>query len=370
MFDQMEEMAAYEARQDEIEAAMETLEAHRAEFEALAEDLDAAALGARRLFTEERFRPMRYTADDVHRAFEAVGYPQRHKRDPKTYVDIMVRAAQYLAGEEEDQRAHLARQLMMMLPEYVSAGRYLDGWLIQYSAFQMVEAPEQGNPFLAEMFQHGFEEWAEQIDGEQEALLQELGADRSGIEGMNIDEVEAWFQEAMADPEKKALVEAYYADHPLMSDQAEAEMWERERDALFLLERDDADCLYLSPEEVDPWMPVLKERLDPLGAQARQAAEQGTLDDLDITEAVGKVLVDISKEMAPAVFTPERIERLMTDLKAYRRVLLEAGEGESAMYAHAATRMLEWEDPPAENRMLVAICFASLSVRLREEEED
>ena len=247
----------------------------------------------------------------------------------------------------------------------MSDGRYLDAWLIQVSAFQMVEAPDESNPFLFEMFNHGFAEWASQVDSQQEALLRELGVDRSADAGMSIDEVEAWLQAQMADPGKKAQLEAYYAAHPMMHDQAEAEFRELEHGTLQLLERDDADCLYLSPEEVDPWVPVLMERLEPIKAQARQAAAQGDWDDPRILEATGKILVEAAQEMVPAIFTPERLDQLLADLKDYRRDLLDTGEKEAAMYAHAALIMLEREDIPIdENRLLIGICFASLRLMM------
>jgi hypothetical protein len=78
----------------------------------------------------------------------------------------------------------------------------------------------------------------------------------------------------------------------------------------------------------------------------------------------GKVLVEVAREMVPAIFTPERLGRLVADLKEYRRHLLEAGEKEATMYAHAAFAMLEREETTSENPLLIAICFASLRLML------
>ena len=108
---------------------------------------------------------------------------------------------------------------------------------------------------------------------------------------MSIDEAEAWIRAQMADPAKKARLEAYYADHPMLSDQAQAEMWELERDLFNLLERDDADALYLSPEEVNPWLPILLELLAPVEAQAQQATERGEPDVSELRS--GAYLMDI-----------------------------------------------------------------------------
>jgi len=363
LLEQVEELAAYEALHDEIEAATQALEAHRPEFETLMKDGIAAMDHAQRLFSEERFLPMRYTAADVHRAFEAVGYPSRY-REELTEEDIETLVAAILHLADEDQRLHLARQLLMLLPEYVSAERYLDAWLIQYSAFQMLEAPDESNPFLFVMFNLAFAEWASQVDSQQEALLHALGMDRSAVAGMNVDEVEAWLQAQMADPAKKAQVEAYYAAHPMMSDQAEAEIMELERGTLSLLERDDADPLYLSPEELKPWVPVLLERLAPIQEQARQAAERGEWKDPGTLRAMGDILVEVAREMVPVVFTPERLDRLVAELRDYRRRLLDEGEGQAAMHAHAAFMTLEREETPAENPLLIGICFASLRLMM------
>lgn len=62
LLDQLEDMAAYEAMRDEIEAAAQVLEAHPAELEALMQDNIAAMEHAHRLFSEERFAPMWWTA--------------------------------------------------------------------------------------------------------------------------------------------------------------------------------------------------------------------------------------------------------------------------------------------------------------------
>ena len=86
--------------------------------------------------------------------------------------------------------------------------------------------------------------------------------------------------------------------------------------------------------------------------------------DPETLAAMRKSLIGVAREMAPLVFTPERLDQLRADLKGYRRRLLEGGEGEAAMHAHAALAMLEREENPAENPLLIAICFASLRLLL------
>jgi hypothetical protein len=354
------ELVTYKEMGDEIEAAVQTLEAHRAEFEALVEDLALAHERAERVFAEERFVPFRFSAADVHRAFEAVGYPQRYRSDLKKDAEIFLKAILHLTGEDEDYRMRMARRLMMQLPDYVAAGRYLDGWVIYYSAFGMLETPEESNPFLVEMFQYGLDDWAGQVDAQGERLMRDLGIDLSAGAEMMVEEVEAWLEEQMADPGKRAELEAYYAAHPMMRAEAEAQMRGLEEGVFSLLEREDADVLYLAPEELEPWVKRVMERLEAMQASALDAVERGELDDPEVLQALSDALVETVKEMAPAIFTPERLDKLVADLRGYRRELLAAKEREAAMYAHAAYTLLEQVEDPGESFLLLGICYASL----------
>ena len=174
-----EEIAAYNAMSDEIEAAAHILEAHYAEFEKLMSDSATAMDQALRVFSEERFASMRCTPEDIHRAFEAVGYPSQFPREGgEKDMETLFAATQYLVDDME-RRFDLARQLLMTLPEYVAAGRYLDGWLIQYSAYRMTEVPDESNPFLFAMFNLAFEEWAHRVEEQRESLMRELGLDKA-----------------------------------------------------------------------------------------------------------------------------------------------------------------------------------------------
>ena len=71
-------------------------------------------------------------------------------------------------------------------------------------------------------------------------------------------------------------------------------------------------------------------------------------------------MMDVSKEMAVALSTAERVARLVQVIKVYRRDLLAAKETEAAMYAHGGLLSLEHIRDPAENPLLIGICFASL----------
>jgi hypothetical protein len=198
------------------------------------------------------------------------------------------------------------------------------------------------------------------MDSHQEALFQELGPDRSAVSGMDIDELDACVQERMADPDRRAELEAYFDAHPQFRDRAQAEIWDLDHNALWLLERDDADCLYLPLEEVLLWLPVFRERLGPLEARFYQAMERGDRDDAGPLRGVIDVLMQTARETVPAIFTRERVDRLVADLRHYRHDLMAAGEREAGMWAHAASLTLEHEDIPSENPLLIGICYPSL----------
>ncbi|MCP4540486.1 MAG: SEC-C domain-containing protein [Chloroflexi bacterium] len=353
-------------RYDKILAASEALEAHRADFYEMMEDEWAAGERAHDLFSEERFVPMRYTADDVHRAFEAVGYPLWYQDKPDDKESETIAAAiLHLAGDTA-QRMDLAQRLMISLPEYVSAGRYMDAWLVQFSAMQTTEAPNYVNPFLFEMFNYGFSEWSRQIKNQQETALRELGIDPSEFAKMDVEKAESWLRVQLDDPSKMDRLNEYYETHTMIHDQFKSTANELGRGALLLVERDDAVDFYLPPQEVDPWEALLNERLEPIDARIRQAIEQKGWRNRDLLNEMNEILVRVAQEMIPVIFVPERIEQLQSDLRRYRRRLEKAGEREAAVYAHAALISLEHPDPLASNRFLIGICYVSLRLRVME----
>jgi hypothetical protein len=281
-------------------------------------------------------------------------------------AESIVAAILHLA--DHDLRMRLARHLTMLLPEYVAQQHPLDAWLIQFSGFQMIEAPDKSNPFLFEMFLSGYNEWVDQIADQRAAAMRLIGLDPDKIiDGeADITGFEDWVQERIADPATQARLEAYLDEHPMLHEQTQAEAMELEDGSLLLLEREDAGPLFLSPEEVEPWLEPLSDRLRPLEALAVQAVREGRVDDPQLHQEMRKVLAELSREMATRVFTPERIEQLAETLRAYRQKLRDAGEKQAALYAQGGLLELEHEPNPADNRLLIAICLVSLRVAFRE----
>jgi len=363
--DRLETMAAYLAKQDEINAAMETLEEYRPAFEKMMADPQSAMERALRLCSEERFDDVRIAAEDLKGAFEVVGYPTPgpeglDERDMR----IMVEAAIHLAGDEEDRFA-LSRRLMLAVPEYVAAGRYKDAWLLQYSAYRLAEEPRESNPFMFGMVELALEAWGKQVREGQDALFAELDVGWSQSTGGSLQEALALAEDLAGDSEKVARLERFYEEHPEMRSMAEEQVIELEREAAALLEREDATVIIPSPSETMPWLRVFIERTAPLQDRAQSQMEVGGAPDEELARGAQETLVTVLREMVAEVYTTERVEELVADLKAYRRELRAGGEDQAAQRVDSALILTAGGVRPEESGFLLATCYASMRLALR-----
>ncbi len=359
---------AYMERQTEIEAASKALEAHRGDFEKLANDGQEYQQQSHALFAEERFAPLRFTADEVRRAFDQVGQPPNMAADDR-FVEKLRATILHLATKER--RSQLAMSLLLHLPDYVAAGRPLDACILQECAYLTSDAPGDSNPFLFQMFSHGYDAWAAEQRARDEALLREVGIDLPRLEGMSLDEIDALLREQQANPAVLARMEAMMQAHPEQQARAAANFEEMQRNSVSLLEREDAAGLLLSPEDFLPWMPRLNECM--AGIVATFPVSSDSVPDPSAGDTLASALWPIIGEMAGAIFTAERRQQLLVQLKTYRNELFASGDKRLAGYAQSAMTSIEREDEPAKNFFLNALCFASLlrfSKTLSGSEED
>jgi DNA-binding transcriptional MerR regulator len=346
---------AYMEQQPAIEAASHAIEAHRAAFDKLAEDEQAYMEHARALFAEERFVPLRFTAEDVGRAFDKVGRPRPGSSDDE-FVETVREAILHLADKER--RNQLAMSLLMHLPDYVAANRPLDAWIIQHCSYLTGEERDESNPFLFQMFSYGYDGWVAQQRGHEDALLRQLGMDLSRLEGMSMEEIDAWLQTQQADPAKLARMEKVLLANPEQRAQAVADLERLERDAHKLLEREDAAHLLLPPADIQPWLPRLNE------CWARVCEQFPDIGGPSPSPAAGKAFMDamfpLIGEMVAELFTPERIQQLTAQLKTYRNARHAAGDKHATTLANGAIVSLDGEPDPASNRFLYALGYLSL----------
>jgi hypothetical protein len=353
---QTEPLLAYMERQPEIEAASAALEAHRRDFEALTGNERAYMDRARALFAEEQFLPLRFTAEDARRAFEKLGPPSPSVADD-AFVERVRAAILHLA--DKDYRSQASMSLLLQLPDYVAAGRWLDAWLVQHCALLTAESPDESNPFLFQMFSYGYDAWAAGQRQCDEALLRELGLDSARLENMSMDELDAWLQTQQANPALEARLKNLLDAHPDQRSLAEANLRQVEFDSVKLLTRADAAGLLLSAEELAPWLPRLNEWLATALEQTGGGASNAELDETE-KDALVDQLVPLLREITDRLFTQERRQQLVAQLRAYRNARFAAGDKPIAVLASGAMHYVEREDAPALNRFLVCLCYASL----------
>jgi len=345
----------YVERQPEIEAAQEAIEAHRPALVQLFKDPEACRERTQRLFTEERFAPLRFTAQDVQRAFDKLGKPSSLATSDK-FTEKVFAAILFLADKER--RSQLSTKLLLHLPDLVAEGRPLDACLVDECAYRTTEYPEESNPFLFEMFSAGYDAWVAGGQQRERAMLRELGLDPERMERMSLDEVEAWIREQEQNPAMAARMEKFLEAHPEQRTEATANLQELERSSITLLQRPDASGLLLSAEEVAPWLPALNERLAPLLGLV--PANAGSTPDPAVTEKVFDALWPALGEMAGKIFTPERLGRLLDQLRTYRNERFASGDKRTAGQALGATAALERKDAAGRNYFLGVLCYVSL----------
>jgi len=145
----------YSKRQAEILAATEVLQAHEQEFIELSKDASAFNNRIEAVFAEERFAPLRFTSDDLQRAFDQSGSPLAI---PKEKVKEHLRGI-ILQLADKDYRTAASASLLLSLPEYVGQVRLLDGCIVLSNARATSHLRDETNPFLWQMFVHGYQAW-------------------------------------------------------------------------------------------------------------------------------------------------------------------------------------------------------------------
>jgi uncharacterized protein YecA (UPF0149 family) len=355
-----EPLLDYMARREEIEDAGAELESHRAAFDEIARDEKRYADLARTVFAEECFAPLRFTASEVQSAFDHVGHPALMSPDEQT-VNILRTAILHIADQER--RSLLSMGLLTRLPEFVRAGRYREAWLVQCAALDTAEHPSESNAFLFQMFCFGYDAWAAKKRAKDEALLRELGFDVDRLRGMSLEELDAWMQSQTSDPAKTGALEAFFRENPHLREESVANLEAMERNSARLLEREDSRFLHVPSEEVQPWIALFNERFsqsDMFSARPDAAPSEES-----VRRMFEELALPLMREMAASIFTHDRIQQLVADVKKYRNELFAAGDKLAAEQAMGAITYLEREDSPGENSFLLTLCWRSLDSAIK-----
>lgn len=353
---QTQPLLTYLERREEIEAATAALEAHREEFERLVDNQEAYLARTRALFDEEPFAALRFTPEEVRRALDKVGCSPSKAIPDEVFVETLRAAILSLA--DKDRRSKLSMNLLLLLPQYLAAGRHLDGWIIQHCAYSTIETAEESNPFLFQMFSHGYEAWVNERTERDEAMLREIGLDPARARSMSMAEIDAWLQAQEADPDKKSRMEAIMAANPDQRAAAVADLERMERDSIKLLEREDARDLLLTQAELESALPNLLRRFETIQKTSPDLFS-GPKPDEAASKALAEIVWPAFGEMAGSIFTPERIQQLIAQLKRYRDERFASGDKVAAGLTLGAIASLQPEDDPTRNYFLNALCLAS-----------
>jgi hypothetical protein len=127
-------------------------------------------------------------------------------------ADKLRQAILFLADQKR--RSALSTSLLTQLPDYVAAGRYLDGWLVRDCALQTAEDKEESNPFLFWMFSHGYDAWVAEKQQRDKALLTQAGIDVDSLQGMSMQEIEGLMSQMQTNPELQRRAAALMESHP------------------------------------------------------------------------------------------------------------------------------------------------------------
>lgn len=357
-----EPMLDYMARHEEIGAASEALEAHRDAFGELLQSQERYRALVREVFAEERFAPFRFTAADVHCAFDHVGEPPPSAADE---ASLQALRAAILHLADPQRRSLLSLGLMAQLPDLVSEGRYLEGWLVQSQAADTADHLDEISPFLFQMFSFGYDDWVNEKRAKDATALHKLGIDLDRLRGMSPDEIEDWIRSQMSDPANESSWEAILREHPQWRKESEAKLEAMERDCIRLLEREDSHFLLLPIEEVEPWTARFNERFAQMGYSSQPSEE--ALSEDEMRHLFEETLLPLIREMADAIFTRDRLRQLVAELKTYRNDLFAAGDHANSELATGAMRYLEREDEPGLNTFLINLCWRSMEAVIRDE---
>ncbi len=358
---QVLEYAEYMEKEEEIEAAARAMEPYREEFDRFQADEKASINHARTLFGEERFAPLWFTAEDIRSAFKSIGGVPNFSVPDEASKSML---AAILSVATKERRTRWAMSLAKNIPDYVKAGRFMDAWLIQLCGHATSEYVEQSNPFLYEMFAHGYEAWTCEAQARGLEFMRDNGLDPARVQSMSLDEIEAFVQEQEADPAKQRRIEAFMKAHPDYRDMAIANTRRLEHEFGALLQRQDARSLFLSKEEIGPWLPELMdawvEAVEGVQMDANNPANEQT------AKLADNVIFPMLSEMAQAIFTPERIQQLAVQFGKYQRDLFAAGDKAAAACVMPALASWKEETEPGRNYFLVALCFASMGVLIEQ----
>lgn len=185
-----------------------------------------------------------------------------------------------------------------------------------------------------------------------------MGFDPERLRGMSLDDLDSWIQTQASDGANAGVLEAFFRDNPHLQKESVANLEAMERNSTELLKREDSYFLDLPRAEVQPWAELLNERPTQSGLFAETPDTAASEE--RVCAMFEELALPLMRQMAEAIFTQDRIQQLIAELKKYRNDRFAAGDKSAAEHAMGAMNYLKREDSPGQNSFLLTLCWRSL----------
>lgn len=155
--------------------------------------------------------------------------------------------------------------------------------------------------------------------------------------------------------------------HPEQRELAKAQSVELEQESVRILDLPEAGDMLLAPQEIAPFLELFTEHLE----RAREtipALAAGHPPTEEASTHFANLMQPFLREMAQSIFTPPRIQQLITQLQKFHAAQAQAGNRETMGWAMAAINSLKMETEPGLNFFLISVCLVSIQQLFTPEE--
>jgi hypothetical protein len=158
--------------------------------------------------------------------------------------------------------------------------------------------------------------WTADNQARSEKLLRELGCQVDELRGKSPDAIESWIRNQGISSENLPAREAFFEKNPHLRQESIANLDAMERNSIELFEREDGEFLLLPFEETAPWVSLLAERTEGLAFAPYEPDDEASV--AAGRKVMEEIFVPFVCEMAESIFTPDRIAKLIVDLRRFR----------------------------------------------------
>ncbi len=163
----------------------------------------------------------------------------------------------------------------------------------------------------------------------------------------------------MDNPDKQKTVENFLAAHPKLQALSESQCRVEEDAAIDLPDSGRATTLSLTLAEIEPWLPILEERINQ-NPEMLETLSKPELANETTGEKLAALIYEMSIEMAGEIFTTKRLDQLAAQVDAYRASLSPDDENDALPGIRGALLAATSKGNPSENPFLISLCWQSI----------